>query len=133
MNKNTLIEYALFSIAIMTSIIIVSLTINDIVKNINDSKIQSIITTEEQKRETLRYQYSFDKNKREEEHKKNIEILNLMQKFEDSNRAMTYENDYQLKKIEFKGTVFETCSQYYEKSIDFIECVRNILRNDLDK
>ena len=81
----------------------------------------------------MRCQYSFEKAKGEEEHKKNIEILNLMQKFEDNNRAMDYENSYQLKKIDFKGTVFESCANYYEKSIDFMDCVRNILKNDLYK
>lgn len=93
----------------------------------------NIITRNRENRENIRYQYSFEKAKREEEHKKNIEILNLMQKFEDSNRAIDYENNYQLKKIDFRGTVFESCANYYEKSIDFMNCVRNILKNDLYK
>lgn len=93
----------------------------------------NIITKNKESRENMRCQYSLEKAKREEEHKKNIEILNLIQKFEDSNRAIDYENSYQLKKIEFKGTVFESCANYYEKSVDFMDCVRNILKNDLYK
>ena len=38
-----------------------------------------------------------------------------------------------VKKIEFKDTVFESCANYYEKSVDFMDCVRNILKNDLYK
>ena len=128
-----IIELLIISISLIIITLLCFYNINFILEKNNDRKIEIILTEAEKEKELIKFKYSYNKAEEDNKHLKTKEILNLMQSFENSNRAMNYENDYQLKKIEFKGTVFESCSQYYEKSIDFIDCVKNILRNDLYK
>lgn len=128
-----IIQLLIISISLIIITLLCFYNINFILEKNNDRKIEIILTEAEKEKELIKFKYSYNKAEEDNKHLKTKEILNLMQSFENSNRAMNYENDYQLKKIEFKGTVFESCSQYYEKSIDFIDCVKNILRNDLYK
>lgn len=83
------------------------------------------------KKELIKYEYSYNKAVKEDDHKRIKELLEMTKSFRDNDRTMEYENNYQLKKIELKGTVYETCADSYEKSKDFVECVRAILRNDV--
>ena len=96
-------------------------------------EMELLILKSEEEKELIKINYSYEKARKDDELKRNKEILELVNNLENSRIMLDYENNYQLKRIEFKGTVFETCSNTYEKSNDFIDCIRNILRTEILK
>ena len=135
MTVNITIDLHKVFIAIIIGVVFVCFItkIDKIVDIIEEHKTNNIIVLEEQKRETMRHKYSFEKAQIELEHKNSVEMAGILQNFENTNRVSNYEDNYQLKKIELKGTVLEVCANNYEKSSDFINCVRTILKNEIIK